>query len=61
VVSWRDKGRWRSRIEIAASNGAFTSSFRIRRPSAAVAQWLGDDERDGAGTRVIRVRPPKRR
>lgn len=61
VISWRDQGRWRSRIEVAASNGAFTSSFGIRRPAAAVAQWLGDDTRAGAGTRVIRVKPPKRR
>ena len=61
VISWRDRGSWRSRVETAASNGAFTSAFGIRRPSAAVAQWIGDDTRAGTGTRVIQVRPPKRR
>ena len=61
VISWRDRGSWRSRVETAASNGAFTSAFGNRRPSAAVAQWIGDDTRAGTGTRVIQVRPPKRR
>ena len=45
MISWRDRGNWRSRVETAASNGAFTSAFGIRRPSAAVAQWIGDDTR----------------
>lgn len=60
AVMYRDKGVWRSRTEIAASNGQFTSSFKVKRETVAVAQWLGDDTRSGAGTVAVRIRPVKK-
>jgi hypothetical protein len=60
VISYRDGGAWRSRTEIAATNGQFTSAFKVKRETVAVAQWLGDDTRAGAGTRAVRVKPAKK-
>jgi photosystem II stability/assembly factor-like uncharacterized protein len=57
AVMYRDLGRWRGRIETAATNGAFTSSFKVKRRTVVVAQWLGDDTRAGAGTAAISVEP----
>ena len=61
LIQYRDKRVWRSRIEVAASNGSFTSEFKIKRETVAVAQWLGDDTRSGAGTAAIRVKPDKKK
>ena len=60
TISYRDKGVWRSRKEVAASNGVFTSAFKVKRKTVAVAQWLGDDTRSGAGTAAIRITPAKK-
>ncbi|MDX6583151.1 MAG: hypothetical protein QOI10_2335 [Solirubrobacterales bacterium] len=59
AVMYRDLGHWRARIETAATNGQFTSSFKVRRNTVAVAQWLGDDTRAGAGTAAVFVQPAK--
>ena len=50
TVSYRNGEKWRSRTVTAASNGQFTSSFTVKKPTVAVAQWLGDDTRAGAGS-----------
>lgn len=62
VVAVRARGgRWVSHVETAATSGQFTSTFTLRKPGVAVAQWIGDDTRAGAGTRAVTVRPPKRK
>ena len=61
LVMYRDNGRWRGRVEVAASNGQFSSAFKIKRQTVAVAQWLGDDTRSGDGSTAVRVRPPKKK
>jgi photosystem II stability/assembly factor-like uncharacterized protein len=58
-VMYRDNGRWRMRVETAATNGEFTSAFKVKRETVAVAQWLGDDTRAGDGSKAVRVRPAK--
>ncbi len=60
AVMYRDKGRWRARTEVAATNGQFTSAFKVKRETVAVAQWLGDDTRSGDGTAAVRVKPAKK-
>jgi hypothetical protein len=42
------------------SGGSFTVGWTIRRSTAFVAQWPGDGARRGAGSRVVKVRVPKR-
>ena len=61
AVMYRDSGNWRSRVEVAATNGEFTSAFKVKRETVAVAQWLGDDTRAGAGTVAIKVKPAKKK
>lgn len=56
VVSMRSGNRWARRPVRVASNGAFSSMWRIRRPSYFVAQWSGDDARRGDGTAALDVR-----
>jgi hypothetical protein len=57
VVSKRYIGqtRWFFRIEHAASNGSFTVFSNVSRTAFFVAQWNGDDEDVGAGSRVLRL------
>jgi len=61
VVSIRQasKSGWKYQNATAASNGAFTAKFSVRKPSFVVAQWQGDDERAGAGSRALKVKPRK--
>lgn len=47
----------RTQVVTAASNGAFTSTWRVRGTVGFVAQWQGDDDRRGAGSRLLRVTP----
>ena len=61
VILYRDNRKWRSKTEIAASNGQFTSSFKVKRQTVAVAQWVGDDTRSGAGTKAVKVKPAKKK
>ena len=59
VVSLRQRGRaWDQRIVLAgANNGSFTATFRgVTRSAEVVAQWAGDSGRQGAGSRVLRIR-----
>jgi hypothetical protein len=39
-----------------ASNGSFTTQWRISRSTVFVAQWDGDDQRTGVGSKVVTVR-----
>jgi hypothetical protein len=50
------RGRWASRTVRAASNGSFTSTWRISRTAAFVATWRGDDDRAGDGSPALTVR-----
>jgi hypothetical protein len=57
VVSMRRKGstRWRHVVVTAASSGSFTTTWRVSRTSYFVAQWTGDDDRNGTGSRQLTV------
>lgn len=57
LVSMRSArgGRWRRQVVTAASNGAFTTTWKTRGTVLFVAHWAGDDERRGAGSRVLKV------
>jgi hypothetical protein len=59
VVSARSAGstRWVSRVVTAGANGgSFTATFAVARTTQFVAQWAGDSGRQGAGSRVQRVK-----
>ena len=60
VVSIRQKGKWSSQVVTAASNGQFTASFNVKRTSFVVAQWSGDDDRAGAGSRALKLKVKKK-
>jgi hypothetical protein len=58
-VSYRAPGstRWQHQTVRTASNGAYTTSWRVRRgANVFVAQWQGNFRNRGAGTRVLTVR-----
>jgi photosystem II stability/assembly factor-like uncharacterized protein len=57
VVSLRERGstRWLYQEVAAASNGTFTVVTRITNPAVFVAQWAGDERKQGAGTPILRV------
>jgi photosystem II stability/assembly factor-like uncharacterized protein len=65
VVSNRKAGnpRWHDEVLTAASNGRFTAKFKIRKKGEnkrfVVAQWSGDDERAGTGSRALTIRSPR--
>jgi photosystem II stability/assembly factor-like uncharacterized protein len=63
VVARLSGGRWTVQRAIAASNGAFTTRWRLSGRSYFVAQVLGDADHVGAGTAavMVSVRPPKKR
>jgi photosystem II stability/assembly factor-like uncharacterized protein len=52
--------RWSSQSVTVASNGTFTTTWKITTPSVFVAQWAGDDDRAGDGSRVLQVSLRKR-
>jgi photosystem II stability/assembly factor-like uncharacterized protein len=56
VVSQLVNGRWLHRLATAASNGTFTTRWRVSRTAVFVAQVLGDADHRGAGTRPITVK-----
>jgi photosystem II stability/assembly factor-like uncharacterized protein len=47
---------WSFKSVRAHSDGSFKTRWEVRRTSVFVAQWTGDDERMGAGSRVLKVR-----
>lgn len=59
VVSSRKSGdpNWHKDTLTAASNGKFTAKFHVKKKKIfVVAQWSGDDDRSGAGSKVLVLR-----
>lgn len=61
TVAQRNGQRWIRREVRAASNGSFTTRWRLVRSTVFVAQWRGDDAHRGDGTPALRVRVVRRR
>jgi photosystem II stability/assembly factor-like uncharacterized protein len=61
VVSARaqDHG-WVHKVVQVASNGTFTTVWRVSRLTIFVAQWTGDADHAGAGSKVLQVQVGKR-
>lgn len=60
TVAQRNGRRWIRRSVRAASNGSFTTRWKLARSAVFVAQWRGDDAHSGDGTPVLRVRVVRR-
>jgi photosystem II stability/assembly factor-like uncharacterized protein len=58
VVSMRGARlvRWRQQVVTVASDGSFTTSWKVRTRSHFVAQWSGDDDRSGDGSKLLTVK-----
>jgi photosystem II stability/assembly factor-like uncharacterized protein len=54
------RGRWETQEARVASNGSFTTTWRLSRSAAFVANWRGDDDRAGDGSRALVVRVGRR-
>ena len=62
AVSGMISGRWSTQTARVAANGAFTTSWDVRKgPNSFVAQWNGDDRLAGDGSTVLTVRVGPRR
>jgi hypothetical protein len=48
-------GRWQTQTARVASNGSFTTEWRIGRRAVFVAQWRGDADRNGDGSPPLTV------
>ncbi|HEX8857148.1 MAG TPA: hypothetical protein VF752_16255 [Thermoleophilaceae bacterium] len=56
VVSARSvKGGWVHKVVQVASNDSFSTVWKVRRDTIFVAQWLGDADHNGAGSKVLGV------
>ena len=56
VVSARAARRgWVHKVVQVASNGTFTTVWKVSRVTIFVAQWMGDADHEGAGSRVLQV------
>lgn len=57
VVSMREQGqrRFDHQTVQVASNGTFTTTWRVRRRTVFIAQWRGDDDSRGDGTLPLEV------
>ena len=54
MVSARAQGHgWVHKVVQVASNGTFTTSWKMSRFTIFVAQWAGDADHDGAGSKVL--------
>ena len=52
---------WKEDTVTAASNGKFTAKFKVKKKKVfVVAQWSGDDERAGTGSKLLVLKPKKR-
>ena len=62
VVSRRERGErgWVSRTATVASNGTFTTNWKLVKTAAFVAQWAGDENSTGDGSPPLVVRTKRR-
>jgi photosystem II stability/assembly factor-like uncharacterized protein len=61
VVSARSAGHgWVHKVVQVASGGTFTTVWRLSHFTIFVAQWAGDADHEGAGSRVLQVTVGKR-
>jgi photosystem II stability/assembly factor-like uncharacterized protein len=54
-VAMHDRRGWSVQIVLVASNGSFTTHWRVKGTSDFVAQVLGDAGHSGAATKLVRV------
>jgi photosystem II stability/assembly factor-like uncharacterized protein len=62
VVSRRERGErgWVSHTATVASNGTFSSNWKLVKTAAFVAQWAGDEDNAGDGSVPLVVRAKRR-
>ncbi len=62
VVSRRERGErgWVSQTATVASNGAFTTTWKLVKTATFVAQWAGDQDSAGDGSPPLVVRAKRR-
>ena len=62
LVARRERGEsgWVYQDATVASNGTFTTSWRLAKTAAFVAQWAGDEDSAGDGLRALVVRAKRR-
>ena len=62
LVSRRERGEsgWVHREATVASNGSFTTRWRLSKTAAFVAQWAGDEDSAGDGSGALVVRAKRR-
>jgi photosystem II stability/assembly factor-like uncharacterized protein len=62
VISRRERGEraWVSRVATVASNGTFSTNWKLVKTAAFVAQWAGDEDSAGDGSPPLVVRTRRR-
>jgi photosystem II stability/assembly factor-like uncharacterized protein len=62
VISRRERGEraWVSRTATVASNGTFTTNWKLVKTASFVAQWAGDENSIGDGSPPLVVRAKRR-
>jgi photosystem II stability/assembly factor-like uncharacterized protein len=62
VISRRERGEraWVSRVATVASNGTFSTNWKLVKTAAYVAQWAGDENSTGDGSVPLVVRTKRR-
>ena len=62
VISRRERGEsgWVSQAPTVASNGTFTTNWKLVKTAAFVAQWAGDENSAGDGSPALLVRAEAR-
>jgi photosystem II stability/assembly factor-like uncharacterized protein len=62
LVSRRERGEsgWVSQAATVASNGTFTTTWKLVKTAAFVAQWAGDENSAGDGSPALLVRAKRR-
>ena len=62
VISRRERGErgWVSRTATVASNGTFSTNWKLVKTAAFVAQWAGDEDNAGDGSLPLVIRTKRR-